>query len=406
MIRNWQALFQQGGVGSPEWVAEMESLEADVAAGSGGSQTLAQVLAAGNDAGGQNIVDVGDLSLAGLTGATAGARFVGGTVSGAPVAGTFAVGDFVIDQSGGIWVCTAAGAPGTWVAVGGAASGGLAGVYGDGSDGAVVFDGTSTVLGLVPSSSTYTLTRDIFTASCVVDSGVSIRTQGYRVFCTGTLTNNGTIGYYLPGANSSSGIAGGTGLTFSSKGAPGGNGGTGAGAAGQSAGSGFGGAGGAGGSGSGGANAGGAGGTVTAPSPSYGSWRALPTALNGFYASSGSATGVFSLGGGGGAGGGDGTNKGGGGGGSGGPVPVYAKTIAGAGVLEAVGGNGSVGLGGNSGAGGGGGGGLVLVISASVVAGAVPGQTINVAGGSGGEGSGTGANGADGSAGLSILIPG
>jgi hypothetical protein len=43
------------------------------------------------------------------------ARFVGGTVSGAPTSGTFAAGDFVIDQSGRVWVCTASGTPGTWV---------------------------------------------------------------------------------------------------------------------------------------------------------------------------------------------------------------------------------------------------------------------------------------------------
>lgn len=55
----------------------------------------------------------------GLTGATAATRFVGGTTSGAPASGTFAVGDFVIDQSGSAWVCTTAGTPGTWTQMGG-----------------------------------------------------------------------------------------------------------------------------------------------------------------------------------------------------------------------------------------------------------------------------------------------
>lgn len=50
----------------------------------------------------------------GLTGATAAARFVGGTTSGAPTTGTFAVRDFAVDANGDIWVCTAAGSPGTW----------------------------------------------------------------------------------------------------------------------------------------------------------------------------------------------------------------------------------------------------------------------------------------------------
>lgn len=52
------------------------------------------------------------------TGATAAASFVGGTASGAPVTGTFAVGDFVIAQNGKVWICTVAGTPGTWVDAG------------------------------------------------------------------------------------------------------------------------------------------------------------------------------------------------------------------------------------------------------------------------------------------------
>jgi hypothetical protein len=55
----------------------------------------------------------------GLTGATDIARFVGGTVSGAPVTGTFAAGDYVVAQDGKIYICTADGSPGTWSQVGG-----------------------------------------------------------------------------------------------------------------------------------------------------------------------------------------------------------------------------------------------------------------------------------------------
>ena len=42
---------------------------------------------------------------------------------GAPTSGTFDVGDFIVDQSGHIWVCTVAGTPGTWTNVTGSASG-------------------------------------------------------------------------------------------------------------------------------------------------------------------------------------------------------------------------------------------------------------------------------------------
>lgn len=56
----------------------------------------------------------------GLTGATAASRYVGATASGHPVSGTFALGDFVVDQTGVIWICTTAGTPGTWTQVSGA----------------------------------------------------------------------------------------------------------------------------------------------------------------------------------------------------------------------------------------------------------------------------------------------
>jgi hypothetical protein len=61
-----------------------------------------------------NLTTTGFLSTLGLTGATAPARWVGGTTSGAPTTGTWLAGDFVIDQSGFIWVCNVAGSPGSW----------------------------------------------------------------------------------------------------------------------------------------------------------------------------------------------------------------------------------------------------------------------------------------------------
>ena len=54
----------------------------------------------------------------GLTGATSPTRYVGATVSGAPASGSFNVGDYVIAQNGGMYVCTVAGSPGTWVEIG------------------------------------------------------------------------------------------------------------------------------------------------------------------------------------------------------------------------------------------------------------------------------------------------
>jgi hypothetical protein len=59
----------------------------------------------------------------GLTGATQASRYVGATASGAPGSGTFALGDFVIDQTGKVWICTTAGSPGTWTQAGGSSGG-------------------------------------------------------------------------------------------------------------------------------------------------------------------------------------------------------------------------------------------------------------------------------------------
>jgi hypothetical protein len=58
----------------------------------------------------------------GLTGATSSSRYVGATTGGAPGSGTFSTGDFIIDRTGGIYICTSGGTPGTWTAVSGSLS--------------------------------------------------------------------------------------------------------------------------------------------------------------------------------------------------------------------------------------------------------------------------------------------
>ena len=49
-------------------------------------------------------------------------------------------------------------------------------------------DGDSTVSGTV------VLTRDMYYKNCTINSGAVLFTNGFRVFCTGTLTVTGTIG--------------------------------------------------------------------------------------------------------------------------------------------------------------------------------------------------------------------
>ena len=61
-----------------------------------------------------DVTDYLAVPLGGLTGAVAATRFVGGTTAGAPTSGTFAAGDFIVDRTATIWICTVSGTPGTW----------------------------------------------------------------------------------------------------------------------------------------------------------------------------------------------------------------------------------------------------------------------------------------------------
>ena len=68
-------------------------------------------------------------------------------------------------------------------------------------------NGTNTFSGFASlSGSTYALTRDVFATSLTISSGVTVKTSGYLIFCTGTVTNNGTIG--VAGNNASGAPAG------------------------------------------------------------------------------------------------------------------------------------------------------------------------------------------------------
>ena len=66
-------------------------------------------------AGATGIATYAAVAASGLTGATAGGRYVGATSSGSPAAGTFTTGDFANDLTGYFYLCTAGGSPGTWV---------------------------------------------------------------------------------------------------------------------------------------------------------------------------------------------------------------------------------------------------------------------------------------------------
>lgn len=287
--------------------------------------------------------------------------------------------------------------------------------FSDGSDGSLTFDGSTTILGMTPSSSTYTLTRDIRATSITVNNGVTIITKGWKIFCSGTLTNNGTIKW---DGNNASGTIAASALTldaFSTIGgymsasgwtmfAPTAGAGRTSAATGANAGASStppltasnGGNG-----GSAGGNSGGTGSTFLTRSISsvaftpftflqfkpitFGSSSPLVCAVN-----AGGA-------GGGGAGGGASCASGAGGTG-GGVIVIYARTIDNTnGTISAKGGNGSDATTGVAGGGGGGGGGgLIFIVTTSFT-----GNTPTVSGGNGGKGV---AGGSDGSAGSDGLV--
>lgn len=335
------------------------------------------------------------------------------------------------------------------------AAGGEFAYGGDGSDGALVFDGsTNPVAGATLSGSTYTMTRDIFGTTIIVNNSVTILTANYCIFATISVTINGTIdnsGANASGANggqhttgvasavgslplpaaNTTGPGGGTGGIGSSttNGNPGSAGVTGTAASngilGQfnpsnwTAGNG----------GNSGANTGGAGsneGSVGA----YTATKFVPRIPDRMFGRDSSRT-VYNTSntcggaGGGGAGAGDNTTAGGsggaggGGGGYGGFITICAPTITISGTISSNGGNGGTGgngispLSGSNPAGGGGGaggpgglGGLIMLIyhtlsnTGSITVNAGTGGS----GGTHGTGRGSGANGTDGVSGPNGVV--
>ncbi len=281
------------------------------------------------------------------------------------------------------------------------------GVYGPGTDGALVFDGSTSLTlsggndaitgptagtGKFAGYNVYTLPHDMLATSITVNSGVAINTGGYRIFANSTLTNNGLI--HRSGSNAS---------------------GTGAQSAPAFA-------------GCGGGTAGGASGAVgTATTSNLAAWTtANSTSTAGSTNSAGINGQVLFKGGGGGgssvgvgftsgatalkastAGSLDfivvmscrfsdrslsapqgGSGGGGGGnaatGGSGGPgagvIAVYARQITGSGIFQATGGNGGNATATSGGGGGGGGGGAAIIVYSHRTGS----FTVDVSGGTGG----------------------
>ena len=268
---------------------------------------------------------------------------------------------------------------------------------------APVFDGVTTYTNTVLVGSTYTLLADtFFTDGVVINSGITLYTSGFKLYCNGTLTNNGTIhndGYTAVGVTHGKasavgtlgvGLAGtdgyvGNGVassaspqynTLSDAAAAGGNGGA------------------------GGINAGGLG-SPYLKSATNGGEHILVTLMTGILFSQqaqGTGASLTLIGGGGGGGGGSSDNagvSGGGGGGGGGVMVLIVFNLVNNGIIRCLGGAGgnASGVGGNGGGGGGGGGGLIQSISRYRSGSG----TMSVTGGAGGTAIGTGVAGSPGS---------
>lgn len=124
----------------------------------------------------------------GLTGATGATRYVGATASGAPAAGTFAIGDFVLSRAdGAIYVCLVAGTPGTWTNATKSISQGLANAQGLGGE---TFD-RSVIL------NTGGLTAQQLEAGLVyLKAGMTVTNLHIITSITGVGTGYGRMGLY------------------------------------------------------------------------------------------------------------------------------------------------------------------------------------------------------------------
>jgi hypothetical protein len=304
-------------------------------------------------------------------------------------------GDVQVSNPGDGQTLQYSAASGKWVNSSAPIGSFAGGMLGDGSDGAATLDGSTVVAWANLVGSTYTMSRDALTTALTINAGITVVCAGYRIFCQGTMVNNGAIRADGNSATSSTGAAASTPRSIGT-GAKGGNGNAGPGSAGNIGGFGVG-TGGAGGNGT----AGNAGAAAVSPQSAQ-NWmlRSGHGVVTGVIGYAGAAAAILG-GSGGSGGGGDSTNKGGGGGTGGSLIAILARTFTNTGTLSASGGNGFSPTIGNCGGGGGGGGGAILAFTINP---ATNTGTTAVTGGLGATGCGTGTIGANGTAGTVLFV--
>jgi hypothetical protein len=70
-------------------------------------------------------------------------------------------------------------------------------IYGTGVDGSVTLDGSTTILGMAPTSSKYTMTSDLYFYNLTLNTDIHLQTNGYRLFVKNQLNmaNGSRIGF-------------------------------------------------------------------------------------------------------------------------------------------------------------------------------------------------------------------
>ena len=88
-------------------------------------------------------------------------------------------------------------------------------VYGTGADGDASLDGTTTVLAMAPTSSVYSMTKDLYFNDLTLGNSVRLAPNGYRIFVKGTLRlgTSSVIGYETGYSTSGSIMQGGAAAT-------------------------------------------------------------------------------------------------------------------------------------------------------------------------------------------------
>jgi len=135
----------------------------------------------------------------GVSGSAAASAYVGATLGGAPTSASCALGNWAVDQTGTIWICVAAGSPGTWQSV-------TPTVVGTSGQIAVSVSGSTVTLALANPLTTpgpISVTGDLSATGATLTGGLTGATGSF----SGSLTASGlTLGTALSVSSGGTGL--------------------------------------------------------------------------------------------------------------------------------------------------------------------------------------------------------